>query len=74
MSKEKQPVRIHQVTFSNNGGEHVEYVVGTVQEINDYMISTSASLGGVYGSVPIRNDGGFVAQWDVSDISQLKVL
>ena len=72
MSNQKQPVRIHQVTFSNNGGEHVEYVVGTVQEINDYMIRTSARLGGIYGSVPAKNDGGLL--WDVSKIKELKIL
>jgi hypothetical protein len=65
-------IRINKVTFTKLGHDHVEYVLGTNQQINDYMISTASSVGAIYSNFPVENDGGLL--WNVADIKELKIL
>ena len=65
-------IRINKVTFTKLGHDHVEYVVGTNQQINDYMIGTASRLGAIYNNFPVENDGGLL--WNVAKIKELKIL
>ncbi len=70
-------IKVHKVTFSrpNLGQEHIEYVLGTEQQANDYTIDTASGLGAIYDIKPVHfNDPCVVELSQLVDTDILKII
>ena len=68
-------IQLHELTFSapSRGLEHVEHVIGTYQQLNDYAISQASSMRCLWGSVTL-DQGGFTPTFNTSEINEIKIL
>jgi len=71
----KSSVELFKITFSapSRGLEHVEHVIGTYQQLNDYAIGQSSSMGCLWTSITL-DQGGFTPTFNTSEINELKIL
>ena len=69
-----QTIQLHKLTLSasTSGFEHIEYCIGTYQQLNDYAIGQASAYGCLWDSKPI--DQGNCPTFNTKGIDQVKVL